>query len=68
MSSKIEKYEKGRNMMLSCPKGYKYWCKNGSDLTIKPDAPCWVKKEFKNYIRLFKENGKPDKNGIIRYY
>lgn len=55
-------------MMLSCPKGYKYWCKNGSDLTIKPDTPCWAKKEFKDYIRLFKENGKPDKNGIIRYY
>lgn len=41
-------------MMLSCPKGYKYWCKNGSDLTIKPDAPCWAKKNSKIILGFFK--------------
>ena len=54
-------------MMLSCPKGYKYWCQNDTGLSIKSSAPCWAKK-FKDYMRLFKENGKPNKNGIARYY
>ena len=55
-------------MMLSCPKGYKYWHQNDTGLTIKSNAPCWAKKEFKDYMRLFKENGKPDINGIVKYY
>lgn len=42
--------------MLECPKGYKYWNKNDTGITISADAPQWAK------------NGKPDKHGIVKYY
>ncbi|KJY56721.1 hypothetical protein [Lactobacillus melliventris] len=54
--------------MLECPKGYKYWNKNDTGITISADAPQWAKKEFHKYMKLFAKNGKPDKHGIIKYY
>ncbi len=34
--------------MLECPKGYKYWNKNDTGITISADAPQWAKKNFTN--------------------
>lgn len=44
--------------------GYHYYDESG--VKIKPDAPEWAKKEYKEFMKLI--NPIPDENGLITQY